>query len=79
MPSLYKAIADLKEPFRRRAFRAALIAEWVQVDPRGGLTFFLGKGRDASQRRQFFEEWLALDARAAVDALGNGSPGWEKI
>jgi hypothetical protein len=36
MPALYKEIADMKDAFRRRAFRAALIAEWVQVDPTGG-------------------------------------------
>lgn len=69
MPSLYEAIADLKDPFRRRAFRTALIAEWVQVDPTNGLEFFLRRRSDASQRRQFFDEWLLRDARAAVDAL----------
>jgi RNA polymerase sigma factor (sigma-70 family) len=79
MPALYKAITDLKDPFRRRAFRAALIAEWVQVDAAGGLVFFLGKGPDASQRRQFFDEWLARDARTAVDALMTSSGGWEKV
>jgi len=29
----------------------------------------LGKGRDDAQRKQFFDEWLARDPRAAVDAL----------
>src|SRR5207253_7431709 len=79
MPALYKAIAALKDRFRRQAFRAALISEWVQVDAAGGLPFFLGKGRDESQRRQFFEEWLARDPRAAVDALLAGGAGWEKM
>ena len=79
MPTLYKAIGDLKDAFRRRAFRAALIAEWVQVDAASGLVFFLGNGPDAEQRRQFLEEWLALDARAAVDALMTSTPGWETM
>lgn len=79
MPVLYKAIANLKDPFRRRAFRAALIAEWVQVDPTGGLAFFLGKGPDETQRRQFFEEWLARDVGGAVAALLASSPGWEEM
>lgn len=77
MPALYKAIADLKDPFRRRAFRAALIAEWVQLDPRSGLAFFLDRKSDSSQRRQFLEEWLRLDARGAVEALLASGPGWE--
>jgi len=77
MPALYKAITDIKDSFRRRAFRAALIAEWVQVDPAGGLAFFTQKGRDAGQRREFFEEWLSRNAAAAVNALLTSPPGWE--
>lgn len=77
MPALYRAIAGLDDPFRRRAFRATLIAEWVQVDAPGGLKFMLGQGPDAGQRRQFLEEWLAHDAGAAVDALWSSGPGWE--
>src|SRR5439155_16402237 len=79
MPILYKAISDLKDRFRRQAFRAALISEWVQVDAAGGLPFFLGKGRDETQRRQCVEEWLARDSRAAVDALLAGGAGWKKM
>jgi RNA polymerase sigma factor (sigma-70 family) len=80
MPLLHKAIADLKDPVRRRAFHAALVAEWAQVDPAGGLQFFLAKGRDGGQRRQFLEEWLARDPRAAVDALlSSDGPGWEAM
>ena len=79
MPAIYKAIAEITDPFRRRAFRAALMAEWVQIDAQGGLAFFLGKGSDTSQRRQFFEEWLALAPRAAVDALLASGPGWEDM
>jgi RNA polymerase sigma factor (sigma-70 family) len=77
MPALYKEIAEMKDAFRRRAFRAALIAEWVQVDAAGGFAFFRGRGSDTSQRKQFFEEWLAHDPNAAVTALVAGAPGWE--
>ena len=77
MPALYKAIADIKDPFRRRSFRAALIAEWVQLDPKNGLAFFMDKKSDTSQRKQFLEEWLTRDARGAVDALLASGPGWE--
>ena len=79
MPALYKEIADMKDAFRRRAFRAALIAEWVQVDPTGGFEFFRGRSSDTSQRKQFFEEWLAHDPSAAVNALLNSPPGWERM
>jgi RNA polymerase sigma factor (sigma-70 family) len=79
MPLLYEAINQLKDRFRRQAFHAALIAEWVQVDPKGGLRFFLAKGLDSRQRRQFFEEWLASDPRAAVDGLLGGGTGWEAM
>ena len=77
MPAIYKAIADLKDPFRRRAFRAALLAEWVQLDPQGGLAFLMDRKSDTTQRRQFLEEWLKHDARGAVDALLASGPGWE--
>jgi len=79
MPQLYEAISALKDRFCRQAFRAALISEWVQVDAAGGLPFFLGKGRDETQRRQFFEEWLARDPRVAVDGLLAAGTGWEKM
>ena len=69
MPLLHQAIAGLPDIFRRRAFHTALVSEWVQVDPKAGLAFYLEKGRDARQRRQFVSEWLALDARSAADAL----------
>src|SRR5688572_7053002 len=46
MPVLYKVIADLKDPVRRRAFRAALIAEWVQLDAPGGFAFLREKPSD---------------------------------
>jgi RNA polymerase sigma factor (sigma-70 family) len=78
MPAIYDAIAALKNSFHRRSFRAALIAEWVQIDAAGGFAFFSGQ-RDATQRRQFFQEWLQRDAAAAVDALMASGPGWEQL
>ena len=76
MPALHKAISEIKDPLRRRAFTAALIAEWVQLDPAAGFTFFSAKGRDGNQRKQFFQEWLAVDPKSAVDALINGGEAW---
>lgn len=79
MPAIYKAIADIKDPFRRRTFRAALIAEWVQLDAAGGFTFLHERRSDGEQRKQFLAEWLARDARAAVDAMLASGPGWESM
>jgi RNA polymerase sigma factor (sigma-70 family) len=78
MPAIYDAIAALTDPSHRRAFRSALIAEWVQLDAPGGFEFFLGQ-RDATQRGQFFQEWLALDANGAVNALLGRRSGWVLI
>jgi RNA polymerase sigma factor (sigma-70 family) len=79
MPLLYKAIGELKDSFRRQAFRAALIAEWAEVGPAGGLRFFIGKGPDEEQRREFFNEWLAREPQAAADALLTTSGALEKM
>src|SRR6185436_9860570 len=79
MPAIYKAISDIKDPFRRRAFRSALIAEWVQIDPANGLKFFAAQKNDSGQRAQFFEEWLARDATNAVAALMTSGAGWTNI
>jgi RNA polymerase sigma factor (sigma-70 family) len=78
MPALYKAIGEIADPFRRDALHTALVAEWVEVDPAAGLRFFFEHGRSSRQRRQFFQEWLALDARVAVDAL-LAQEGWESL
>jgi RNA polymerase sigma factor (sigma-70 family) len=79
MPNLFKIINELKDPLRRRAFNAALVAEWVQVDPAEGLKFYLQKGRDSRLRRQFFDEWLASDPAKAVAALTTSGAGWEDV
>ncbi|MDB6136657.1 MAG: hypothetical protein JWM59_4900 [Verrucomicrobiales bacterium] len=76
MPELFKAIADIKDTFRRRAFRAALVSEWAEVDPAGGLSFFISRGGDRVQSRQIFHEWLARDPQAAMAKLTSlGKPG----
>ena len=79
MPELYKAIAGLTDAFHRQALRTALIAEWAEVDPAGGLDFFLGKARTEEQRRQFIREWIVRDPGAAVDTVLARSSGLDKI
>jgi RNA polymerase sigma factor (sigma-70 family) len=79
MPAIYEAIGKLGDPFRRKAFYTALVAEWAQLDPALGLKFFFEKGRNGGHRQQFFDEWLMLDPAAAVKALQEAGPGWENV
>src|SRR4051812_29533018 len=39
MPALYGVVKEIKDPFRRRAFRAALLAEWAELDAKAALAF----------------------------------------
>jgi len=77
MPNIYREIARFGDSLRRRGFRAALIAEWVQLDPTNAMAAFRGRTIDAGQRRQFIDEWLARDAAMAVDGLMASGRGWE--
>jgi len=79
MPLLYKAIGDMTNSFHRQALSAALISEWVQVDPSGGFAFFINqKGKDR-ERKEIFKEWLQHDAETAVSALLQAGNGWESV
>jgi RNA polymerase sigma factor (sigma-70 family) len=77
MPNIYNEISRFNNSLWRRGFRAALIAEWVQLDPTNGLACFRQGIIEASQRRQFIDEWMARDAGAAVDAIRASGRGWE--
>ncbi|HZR15982.1 MAG TPA: sigma-70 family RNA polymerase sigma factor [Verrucomicrobiae bacterium] len=77
MPELYKAIHGLKDSFSRQALGSALISEWAQVDPSGGLSFLMGKGHNSAERQQFFREWLSRDPRAAVNGLMTSGGEWQ--
>ncbi|GEM_PF-879208 len=79
MPALYDAINKLKDPFHKQGFMSALMAEWVEVDPKGGLTYFLGKVKSDSQRHEFFMDWFAADPTNAVKGLLTGAEGWDGI
>ncbi len=79
MPLLYQAISEIGDPVRRRAFRAAQIAEWAAVDPQGGMAFFFASDRDTIEREQFFQEWLQYDPAAAAVALLQTPSHWEEV
>ncbi len=65
--TLYAAIKDMDDGFRRRAFRSALIAEWSVRDPAAGLRYLSEK--DPRQVFQFLRDWLRRDPQSAVTAL----------
>ncbi len=67
LPTLYLAVKDTKDAFRRRAFRAALLADWAITDPRAALAFL--REKDSGNVNQFLREWLRLDPQNAIAAL----------
>lgn len=79
MPVLFKAIAGLQDTFRRRAFRAALVEEWAQVDPAGGLEFFLGDGGNRDAARHLFRAWLTASPGAAMAKLTALGPAGDSL
>lgn len=79
MPVLYKAIQDLSDPYRRRAFGSAQIAEWARMDEANGLTFFQKKKRNSDEAREFFAEWFAVSPEVALNAILNGEPAETEV
>ena len=82
MPALFTAIQGLKDPFRRRAFRSALIAEWAEADPQAAWQFFTKPEGSVDYSYQLLHEWMAQDGDAAVTALlsrPERSAGWPQF
>jgi hypothetical protein len=71
-PALYAAIKEVKDPFRRRAYRSALIAEWAVEAPQAALAFLQEK--DRGMTGQLLREWLRVDPQGAINGmLGGGA------
>jgi RNA polymerase sigma factor (sigma-70 family) len=79
MPALFKAIADIQDPFRRRAFRSALLAEWAMVDPLGGIMHFKQSTTDSGQWSGIFKEWFAREPQAAFAGLMQSGVDWKSV
>lgn len=67
LPAIYADVKDIKDAFRRRAFRSALLAEWAVSNPQAALAY-LGE-KDQGMITQLLREWLRIDANGAVTAL----------
>ncbi|HEX2746869.1 MAG TPA: hypothetical protein VHM91_02630, partial [Verrucomicrobiales bacterium] len=76
MPELYKSIAEIKNPFHRRAFRSALLAEWAAVDPAGAFQN-LRTQKQTDHAVQLMREWLKLQPAAAAAFLSANTGGFE--
>ena len=71
LSAVYLDVKEIKDPFRRRAFRAALLSEWATTNPQAALAF-LGE-KDSGNISQFLREWLRIDPQAAISGmLGSG-------
>ncbi len=77
MPKILREITGFQDSLRRQGFRAALLAEWVQLNPTNAMAGFRDRIIDPSQRRQFVEEWLARDAVEAIEVFMKGGRSWE--
>ena len=67
LSAVYLEVKEIKDPFRRRAFRAALIAEWATTNPQAALAFLNEK--DSGNVTQFIREWLRIDPQAAISGM----------
>ena len=67
MAALYAGVKDIKDAFRRRAFRSALLADWAKLDPLAALAFL--EKNDDGKVGELLREWLRHDPRAVVARL----------
>ena len=78
LAALYAEVKDLADPFRRRAFRSTLLAEWAARDPLAALAFL--EKNDDGKVSEFLREWLRSDPRAAIDRLlAGGEKGQDTL
>ncbi|MCB1096646.1 MAG: sigma-70 family RNA polymerase sigma factor [Verrucomicrobiae bacterium] len=78
MQAIMKEINGLPDPFRRGSFRAALLAEWAEIDPEGGFAFFSSR-QHSWLRGQFVDEWLIRDPDSTITALMAKPDGWDTL
>lgn len=71
LSDLYTQIKLISDPFRRRAFRSALLAEWSKSNPQAALAYLSEK--DSSMVTQLLREWLRIDPTAALNAALAGN------
>ena len=78
MPLIFAEIQNMSDGFRRRAFSAALMAEWAQLDAAGGFHYLSGK-KNREMQRQLFGEWVKVDADGAIDLVLAEGAQWKRL
>ncbi|HUF60809.1 MAG TPA: hypothetical protein VMN36_01930 [Verrucomicrobiales bacterium] len=71
LAQVYEAIKDVRDEFRWRAFRGALITEWMTRSPHEALSYFLT--HDRGQITTCLREWLRIDPASAIAAMEAGA------
>ena len=79
LANLYQAILEIENPLKQRAFKSILDAEWAELDPISGITFFREQGREEWELNLFLREGLKSAGEATVTALIASGKGWESI
>jgi hypothetical protein len=77
MPLMFRNVSQREDGFLKEALFSALIAEWVEVDPHGGLAFF--REKKTNERKPFLEEWARCDPAAAYAGMGTSGKGWWRL
>ncbi len=67
LASVYEVIKGMDDDFRRRAFRGALITEWVERDPSAALAYL--RAHDSGRVTQCLRVWLHTDPDNAIAAM----------
>lgn len=69
MPALYVAVNSIRDSWRRRALRAALVEEWIVQDAAGAFRQAAATAGAAERFLQVPEVWMARDPEATVNAI----------
>lgn len=73
LAQVYEVIKNVPDDFRRRAFRGALITEWMTRAPHEALTYF--QAHDSGQVTLCLREWLRIDPTGAIAAMQSNPAG----
>ncbi len=77
MRAFYEAAQQVKDDFKRRVFRTAVVADWAANDPEGALDYFSSERND-SRITDVLRVWLENDASAALTKMETNGNQWDE-
>ncbi len=77
MSDFYEAVQKLKDDFKRRAFRTAVVADWAASAPTEALAYF-SKKNDRIRITDVLRVWLENDPSAALSAMRLDGDQWSE-